>query len=98
MNFGYNLLSITLLYGAFQIDKMLYSLICLVFAGMAIWYARREQSFFFLLAGVIYGYIAFTILISILKLGFEAWLFYGVLSCLAVVLFFINYKKFLNLK
>jgi Predicted membrane protein (DUF2157) len=98
LNFGYNLLSIALIYGAFQIDKAFYSLVCLVFSALAIAYARREQSSFFLLAGVIYGYIAFTILISILHFEFEGWLFYGTISCFAVVMFFLNFKKILGIK
>ena len=73
-NFGLNLVCIACIYGAFQQDKVLYSLIGLAFSAFAIWYARREQSHFMLLAGVIYGYILFTILIS--KLNLEIfWLY-----------------------
>ena len=94
-NFGLNLVCIACIYGAFQQDKVVYSLIGLAFSAFAIWYARREQSHFMLLAGVIYGYILFTILIS--KLNLEIfWLYYGVFSCAGVVLFLLNFKKILQ--
>ncbi len=96
LNFGFNLACIATLSGAFVVEKSLYSLLCLLFSGLGIWYARREQSYFFLLAGTIYGYIAFTKLISKANLGFEGWLFYGVVSCFAIVLFFLNFKKLLK--
>ena len=94
-NFGLNLVCIASIYGALQQNKMLYSLICLGFCVYAVWYARQEESHFMLLAGVIYGYIAFTILVSTLNLD-VLWLYYGVLSCLGIVLFLLNYKKILG--
>ena len=96
LNFGFNLACIATLYGSFAIDKALYSLLCLVFCGLGIWYARREQSYFFLLAGTIYGYIAFTKLISNADIDFGGWMFYGVVSCMAMVFFFLNFKKMLK--
>ncbi len=94
LNFGFNLVCIAALYGALSIDKTLYSMICMAFCILAVLYARREKSYFFLLAGVIYGYIAFTILMTKIDFSFEGWLLYGVLSCFAIVMFFLNYKKF----
>ncbi len=96
LNFGFNLACIAALYGSFAIDKSLYCVLCLAFCGLGIWYARREQSYFFLLAGTIYGYIAFTKLISEAKIEFGGWMFYGVVSCFAIVLFFLNFKKLLK--
>jgi hypothetical protein len=96
LNFGFNLVCIAALYGAFSISKMPYCLLCLAMSALGILYARREQSYFFLLAGVIYGYIAFTTLISKLDFSFEGWMLYGVLSCFGIVMFFLNYKKILK--
>ena len=96
LNFGFNMACIATLSGAFMIDKSFYSLLCLVFSGLGIFYARREHSYFFLLAGTVYGYIAFTKLISSADLEFGGWMFYGVVSCFAIVLFFLNFKKLLK--
>ena len=96
LNFGFNLVCIAALYGALSIDKIPYSMICLTFCILGILYARHEQSYFFLLGGVIYGYIAFTVLMTKIDFSFEGWLFYGVLSCFAIIMFFLNHKKFFN--
>jgi hypothetical protein len=98
LNFGYNLLSIALLSGAFVIEKSFYALTCVVFALLAIWYARREESPFFLLAGAIYGYIALTIFISMANFDFFPWMIYGVTSCFAIAVFFLNFKTILRSK
>lgn len=96
MNFGFNLAFIACLYGAFNIDRAPYSSVCLIFSILAILYARYAQSYFFLFIGVIYGYIAFTTLLTIPAFEFDLWLLYGVISCLGVLIFFLNYKKFLE--
>ncbi len=96
LNFGFNLACIAALYGSFEINNTLYSLLCLFFCGLGILYARREQSYFFLLAGTVYGYFAFTKLISQAHMEFGGWMLYGVVSCLAIVLFFLNFKKLLK--
>lgn len=96
LNFGFNLVCIAALYGAFNIAKTPYCLLCLAMSALGVLYARREHSYFFLLAGVIYGYIAFTTLISKIDLKFEGWMLYGVLSCFGIVMFFLNYKKLLS--
>lgn len=96
LNFGFNLVCIASLYGAFNISAIPYSMLCLAFCILAVLYARREHSYFFLLAGVIYGYIAFTTIISQMNWLDEIWLFYGLASCLGIVLFFLNFKKLLK--
>ena len=96
LNFGFNLACIATLYGAFDMSKTFYCLLCLAFCVLAILYARREHSYFFLLAGTIYGYIAFTTLIAKADLDFLGWMFYGVVSCAAIVLYFLNFKKLLK--
>ncbi len=95
LNFGFNLACIAALYGCFIINQTFYSVLCMAFCVLGVVYARREQSYFFLLAGVVYGYIAFTTLISQTYIPFEIWMMYGVVSCLGIVMFFLNYKKLL---
>ena len=96
LTFGYNLMSIAAIYGAFEINKTWYSLLCLGFCYLGITYARRTQSYFFLLAGTIYGYTAFTTLLS--QMNFEPilWLFYSIGTCVGIIIFFLNFKKLLK--
>jgi Predicted membrane protein (DUF2157) len=96
LSFGFNLVCMAALYGAFSVTKLPYCLLSLGMCALAILYARREHSYFFLLAGVVYGYIAFTTLISEMDWAFEVWSLYGVLSCFGIVFFFLNYKRFLE--
>jgi Predicted membrane protein (DUF2157) len=98
-NFGLNLVCTASLAGAFQQDKVVFTLLCLAFSGFAIWYARQEQSYFMLLMGVIYGYISFTFLLVQTELDFSIfWLYYGIVSCAGVVLFLLNFKKILGIR
>jgi threonine/homoserine efflux transporter RhtA len=96
LSFGFNLACIATIYGAFNISETPYCLLCLAFCILAFLYARREKSYFFLLSSVIYAYIAFTILIFQVRLGTSFGLWYGVASCLAIVVFLANYKKILK--
>jgi hypothetical protein len=96
LSFGFNLVCMAALYGAFSIVQLPYCLLSLGMCALAIFYARREQSYFFLLAGVVFGYIAFTTLISKADWLFIGWMLYGVLSCFGIVFFFLNYKKILE--
>ena len=96
LSFGFNLVCIAALYGGANIVKGPYCLLILGMCALAILYARREQSYFFLLAGVVYGYIAFTTLIAQADWDFLGWLLYGMVSCFGIIYFFLNYKKFLE--
>lgn len=100
LSFGLNLLCIAAIYAAINNDddRAAYSVLCLLFSALAVWYARREASFFFLLAGVVYGYVSFTILLSTLGNLEVGWIYYGFLSCGGVVAFFLNYKSILGVK
>jgi hypothetical protein len=96
LNFGFNLATIAALYGSFEINKIPYALLVLAFCALGILYARRAQSYFFLLASTIYGYIAFTTLIFHFIDESALVLFYGIASCFGIVLFFLNFKKLLK--
>ena len=96
LSFGFNMACIGALYGCFEINKTIFGVLCLVFCVLGILYARREQSYFFLLMSVIYGYIAFTTIISQIHMAFEMWMLYGVITCFGIIMFFLNYKKLLK--
>ncbi len=104
-NFAINMIGVATLAALF--DQPLKLISFLLLAGACtyyIFYARKEQSFLFLLLSVIYGYIGLTytffqILFEIdydfaITMGF----FYVMISCAAVVLFFIFYKRILGIK
>ncbi|MBL7890368.1 MAG: DUF2157 domain-containing protein [Bacteroidia bacterium] len=104
-NFAINMICVAALAALFDQPLKLFSFMLL--AGICtyyIFYARKEQSFLFLLLSVIYGYIGLTyaffqILFEIdnefaITMGF----LYVMVSCAAVVLFFIFYKRILGIK
>ncbi len=100
LNFGANLLFIACLAGLFTLEGQR-ALFAALLAGLCfgfIWYARREQSFFFLLIAVLYGYIGLTYLVflsdTINDFGFA--MLYFLLSCGGVIYFFLHYKKLLK--
>lgn len=83
--------------------KLLWLLLVVGLSAGLVWYARRTQSYLFLLLGVAYSYVALTYaLITILGPSSEGtWLFliivYFPLTLMGIVLFFINIKKMLRL-
>jgi hypothetical protein len=100
LNFGANLLFIACLAGLFTLEGQR-ALFAATLAGLClgfIRYARREQAFFFLLIAVLYGYIGFTYLVflsgAVNDFGFA--MLYFLLSCGAVIYFFLHYKKLLK--
>ena len=104
-NFAINILSVATLAALFDLELkflsfLLLAAICLYY----IKYAIRYQSFLFLLLSVIYGYIGLTYIFftTVLKISDELslmmGLFYIVISCVGIVLFFIFYRRILGLK
>jgi hypothetical protein len=79
------------------------ALLVLAICVLLMWYARRTQSYLFLLLAVGYGYVAFTSVLVLLAelLGWgDLWpllLLYVPLSLVGVVLLFVNIKKILGL-
>lgn len=97
---GSNLTLIATMIGMFShAHWYVYTLIALALCVGLFQYARKTQSYIFLLMGVIYGYIAFTyLLFKILELinSETLWLlamYYFLLSGVGVVMFLINIKK-----
>ncbi|WP_083325910.1 hypothetical protein [Hymenobacter coccineus] len=65
-----------------------------------IWYARRSQSYLFLLMGAVFGYIGVTyLLFEVLgsEIGFLLGTLYFPASAIGVALLLINMKRFLNI-
>lgn len=108
LNFGANLVFISSLAGLMsQEGFMRIPFVLIIAAGivLAIRYAKKEQSYYFMLITAIYGYIALT---TLFFLFIEAtgmndfyeifWLscFYFIGSCGAIVFFFMNIKKLLK--
>ncbi len=109
-NFGMQLLFICTLSAVFTFEatKSMYFILLAGLCYLAIQYARKEQSFYFLLMGALYGYIGLTYLfilfliflseqMSALDAGLiYLGLLYFILSCIGILYFFFNYKKFLR--
>jgi len=99
---GGNLASIACLVGLITLPhQVIFFFAGLALAGFFIFRARREQSLIFLLMGVVYGYIILTYSIFS-ALGNDAAFilssFYFMLSSVGVILFLLNFKKFLGIK
>lgn len=99
---GSNLTLLATMIGMFSHPHWyIYTFIALILCGGLFQYARKTQSYIFLLMGVIYGYIAFTyLLFKTLELinSETPWLlamYYFLLSGVGVVMFLINIKKIL---
>jgi hypothetical protein len=85
------------------------ALLILALSAFLIWYARRTQSYLFLLMGVLYGYIVVTYLLFLLVdfggsnsdfgrgLSELVFMFYFPLTAASLVYLFINIKKILRL-
>jgi hypothetical protein len=108
-NFGMQLLFICTLSALFIFGniKFLFFILLTGLCYMAFAYAKKEQSFYFLLMAALYGYIGITYLLVLLidnLGGFSSFgegliylsLLYFVLSCIGIIYFFFNYKKFLK--
>ena len=100
---GSNLTLIATMVGMFShANWFIYSIISLALCIGLFFYARKTQSYIFLLMGVIYGYIAFTyLLFKILELinSETLWLlamYYFLILGVGVVTFLINIKKILG--
>ncbi|MBY0424767.1 MAG: DUF2157 domain-containing protein [Cytophagales bacterium] len=106
-NFGMQLLFISTLSGMFSMDdwNFLFFILLGGWCYMAFSFAKREQSFYFLVLAVIYGYVGLTYMLFLLFDYMGAFasegmvylgLLYFILSCAGVIYFFFNYKKILN--
>ncbi len=103
-NFAATVLFIYSLAGVFREDYRVFYFFALIGAAVFfIYYARKEQSLYFLLISVVYPYIGITyIFFKFILSGIknDAVLWYGflyfIVSCVMVILFFLNYKKLIG--
>jgi hypothetical protein len=101
---GSNLTLIASMVGMFNhANWFIYVVIALALSVGLFFYARKTQSYLFLLMGVIYGYIALTyLLFKIMENSdSEMWIlgmYYFLLSGVGVVFFLIKIKKILGVK
>ncbi len=108
-NFGMQLLFISTLAGMFTIEyiQLLFFPLLAAICYLAIRYAKKENSFYFLLLAVVYGYIGLTYLFYLILDFLNAFsnadigifylaLLYFSLSCAGIIYFFFNYKKILQ--
>lgn len=97
---GGNLALIASLVGLIGNEMLLYFVPLALLCVTMVWYARRTQSFFFLLMGVVYGYIGITYLLIRMLDGIDQifWLgqFYFAFTAVMVIYFFLSYKKILG--
>jgi len=107
LNFAAHVLFAASLAGLIMSDNLLklFFTICIVcFSFVYIQYARKEQSFYFLLVAAVYTYIAATYLLflGLFEIDGDGFLiaymalFYFIGTCGLIVYFFFNYKKFLK--
>lgn len=99
---GGNLFFIAALAGLFHFDmNLVYFILIGILATLNIIYAREQNSYIFMLIGVIYGYVAFTyaifkILPDDLDVAFG--MFYFIASGAGVIVFLVKIKKLIGLK
>lgn len=97
LNFGVHILMVACLSGLMALEQpvVYFPLLCAAVAFFG-WYAITRASFYFLTVAVLYGYIGFTWLIFRFAPGFDFtfYLFYFVVSCVGVIVFLTNYKRF----
>lgn len=95
--FGSQLLFVSCLAALFTLhEAWLYFPLLMALTIAGVFYARREQSFLFVLMSAVYGYIGATYIIGseIIVGGFTIWLWYLIISGGFVVYGLFNYKKF----
>ena len=99
LHFAVHVLMISCLAGAISLHRpaIYFPLLCLA-ASFFFWYARAKRSFFFLTAALVYAYIGLTYVLfsSAPNLDFMAYLLYFVLSCVGIIVFLTNYKRFIS--
>ncbi|KQS26945.1 DUF2157 domain-containing protein [Dyadobacter sp. Leaf189] len=99
---GGNLAFIATLAGAFTMEPLfVFFLFGITLAVFFILSARRVHSLLFLLMGIVYGYVHVTYLLAKLvgnELVFGLATVYFTFSSIGVILFLLNYKKFLGIK
>jgi hypothetical protein len=100
LNFGANILFISCLAGLMALDNaFFFSGLLAVITAAAINYAKKENSFYFLVMAVLYAYWGISYLIfQIEAFRSEAMFWYFILSCGCILAFLAQYKKILKVQ
>jgi hypothetical protein len=100
LNFGANILFISCIAGLMTLaNPFFFSGLLAVITVSAIYYAKRESSFYFLVMAVLYAYWGVSYLIfqiEAFRSGAIFW--YFIISCAGVLFFLIDYKKILKIQ
>ncbi len=97
MSFGFLVFGVASLGGLFSLDRsFIFFILTIALCALGIYYARKEQSFFFLLMAALFGYISVTKLLSEAISDFAFWQFYFIVSCGAMVYGLFKYKTLLR--
>lgn len=97
LNFGVHILMIACLAGMMLLElPVIYFPVLALAVGFCLWYARRQESFYFLLIALLYGYIGLTYLLFRILPDMDVtfYLLYFILSCVMIIVFLRNYKRF----
>ncbi len=99
LNFGSHLLFVSSIAGLMTLEmEWLFAPLLAAVTAAFIAYARREQSFYFLIVAVVYAYWGVSYLIFQLEAFQSVLLFYYfIFSCVGVIWFLVRYKKILSL-
>jgi len=99
LNFGVHIGMIACLAGMMALNHpLLYFPMLCAAVGFFIWYARTRASLYFLTVAVLYGYIGFTYMLLnyVTDMDYMFYLWYFILSCAGVIVFLLNYKRFIK--
>ncbi len=97
LNLGSHILFIACLAALFNLHMdVVYFVLLMACCAAGIVYARREQSFMFLLISSVYGYIGLTYILASIFMDPYGMFLYFIVSCGAIIYFIFNYKKFLT--
>lgn len=103
LNFSVHILFIAALAGLMVREEAVFAVLLILAIGFFVWYARTRHSFYFMTVALIYGYIGLTYLVLQIDVSWEhgAFYFYNsyfLVSCVAIIVFLLRYKKILRLK
>ncbi len=97
LNFGVHILIVGSLAGMMMLEmSAIYFPLLMLACGFCVWYARKNESFYFLLLALLYGYIGITYMLfhTLPDLDVTFYLLYFILSCMMIIMFLRNYKRF----
>lgn len=100
LNFGSHVLFIACLSGLMVLkQEFLFIGLLAILTLLAIWYAKQEKSFYFLIIAVVYAYWGVSYLIfQVEAFQSELVFYYFIFSCGGIIFFLARYKQILNIQ